>query len=134
MRRRFPTLRRFVPELLVLFVVATTPRIGIVVHHHADGGLAHLHLGATVGGDDRGTARVPHASGGEGPTLAAVEPALHVHWQQPFAVAALPMPVGLAGPDDPEAGMPRYPAPCLERPTVSAAARAPPPASSSVDR
>ena len=80
-------LERCTPAVLALLVATSVvPRPAAFVHHHADGGRAHVHawgFGAVGAHADAG--RDPDDRGGiTRPRAAIVD---HVHWQLPFQVA-----------------------------------------------
>ncbi len=140
MTRRFATARRFIPELLVLFVVATTPRVALVAHRHAGGERHHVHLlGAAHQHADaqrRASAARPDSTADGVPAveMAGSDTADHLHWQHPFVPAALASASAL---ERPEIVRPLpAPSPCGEprAALIAAPARAPPHAASSPDR
>jgi len=85
---------RFTPAALVFFLAAVAaPRPGVLVHHHAGGEHAHVHLdGDHVPPDDDHDAP-PHQHGALRPGEAALEApegaeTWHARWQHPFQRAA----------------------------------------------
>jgi len=138
--RRFATARRFIPELLVLFVVATTPRVALVAHRHPGGERHHVHLlgAAHEHADERQRVSAARGESRAGDpaavALAGSNTADHLHWQHPVVPAALPSAAALECPEfvRPLPGL----SPCGEprAALIATPARAPPRAASAPDR
>ena len=81
--RRPRWLERCAPTVLAFVVVTSVfPRPAALVHHHADGGRAHVHTWGI------GTIRPGGGSKHGGVTRPRAAVVDHVHWQLPFQVAA----------------------------------------------
>src|SRR2546430_13694895 len=98
---RRPRLERLASATLAAFVATVAvPRPGILVHHHAGGTRAHVHLdgGSGAPDDDRGDDDHDHALGPGETALEARVPAegWHAHAQHPFHLAARPPAARLA--------------------------------------
>jgi hypothetical protein len=106
MRAMRSSLDRWVPWVLAAFAASlASPHAAVVVHQHAGGEHAHVHLNDEVGEphdhDDHeldGHAHHHHVAGAPGPV--EIEEAdghglLHVHWHHPYHRAALPLLVPL---------------------------------------
>ena len=127
---RRPRIERLAPATLAAFVATVAvPRPGVVVHHHAGGTRAHVHLGGSGapdddhGHDDHDYALRPGETAFEAP-----EPieGWHAHAQHPFHLAARPAAVRLVRVESVAAVRPTpHATPLAARPRATRA-RAPP--------
>ena len=124
--------RRLTPATLAAFLATVAaPRPGILVHHHAGGGLVHVHAneGAGTPDHDDGDDDHDHQVLRPGETaLASLEPAegWHAHARCPFQLGARPAAARLDRVEALSAVRPMPHAPPLAAPARGSRARAPP--------